>query len=65
MDDHYITLEIDYHGQGRVQFELPANATDVIAYFQTMAPRVEQELLEMVDPETLEVAFICQPELVS
>ena len=49
MDDHHITLEIEYNGRGRLQFELPADATDdEIPYFGALVPRVEQGLLEMV-----------------
>ena len=46
MDDHHITLEIEYNGRGRLQFELPADATDdEIAYFKTLVPRVERDCL--------------------
>jgi hypothetical protein len=64
MDAHYITLEIDYEGRGCLEFELPADATDdEIAYFRTLVPRVEQGLLEMLDPETSEVVFSFRPRL--
>jgi len=64
MDQQHITLEIDYEGRGTLQFELPADATDdEIAYFKTLVPRVEQGLLEMVDPDTWAVVFRCRPTL--
>ena len=60
MDNQYTTLEIEYHGQG-LHFELPADATELIKYFKTRVPGVkQQDLLEMVDPETLEVVFVCR-----
>jgi hypothetical protein len=66
MDENCITLEIEYNGRGRLQFELPADATDdEIAYFKTLVPRVEHGLLEMVDPETCEVVFSCRPQLLN
>ena len=64
MDDLHITLDIEYNGRGRLQFVLPADATDdEIAYFKTLVPRVEQGLLEMVDPDTWAVVFSCRPTL--
>jgi hypothetical protein len=66
MDHEHITLEIDYGTQGRLQFQLPADATDdEIAYFKTLTPRVENGLLEMVDPDTWAVVFRCRPQLLS
>jgi hypothetical protein len=66
MDQQHITLEIDYEGRGTLQFELPADATDdEIAYFKTLVPRVEQGLLEMVDPDTWAVVFRCRPTLMN
>ena len=42
----------------------PRDATDdEIAYFKTLVPRVEQGLLEMVDPDTWAVVFSCRPTL--
>jgi len=66
MDENCITLEIEYNGRGRLQFELPADATDdEIAYFKTLVPRVKHGLLEMVDPETCEIVFSCRPQLLN
>jgi len=45
-----------------LQFQLPADATDdEIAYFKTLTPRVENGLLEMIDPDTWAVVFRCRP----
>ena len=58
MDHEHIKLEIDYGHQGRLQFERPADATEAeIAYFKTLLPRVENGLLEMIDPDTWAVVF--------
>ena len=65
---HYeqITLEVDYGIRGRLQFQLPADATDdEIAYFKTLTPRVENGLLEMIDPDTWAVVLRCRPELLN
>jgi hypothetical protein len=63
MDHEHITLEIDYGIRGRLQFQLPADATDdEIAYFKTLTSRVESGLLEMIDPDTWAVVFRCRPE---
>jgi len=56
-----LSLEIDDDGCGRLQFELPADATDEdIAYIE-LVPRVESGLLELRDPGTGEVVFSCRP----
>jgi hypothetical protein len=66
MDHEHITLEIDYGTRGRLQFQLPADATDdEIAYFKTLTPRVENGLLEMIDPDTWAVVFRCRPTLLN
>lgn len=63
MDHEHITLEINYGTRGCLQFQLPADATDdEIAYFKT-SPRVENGLLEMIDPDTWAVVFRCRPTL--
>jgi hypothetical protein len=57
-----ITLEIDDDGCGRLQFELPANATaEEVAYIESLVPRIETGLLELRDPGTDEVVFSCRP----
>jgi len=59
-----ITLEIDDDGCGRLQFELPADASDEeVAYIESLVPRIESGLLELRDPSTGEVVFSCQPSL--
>ena len=51
MHHEQITLEVDYGIRGRLQFQLPADATDdEIAYFKTLTPRVES-------------SFSCRPSL--
>jgi hypothetical protein len=51
-----ITLEIDDDGRGRLQFELPADATaEEVAYIESLVPRIETGLLELRDPGTGEV----------
>ena len=60
--EQLIKLEIDYDGRGRLQFELPADATDdEIAYLKTLVPRVQQGLLEMMDPRTGKVMLSVRP----
>ena len=57
-----ITLEIDEDGCGRLQFELPADATaEEVAYIESLVPRIETGLLELRDPGTGEVVFSCRP----
>jgi hypothetical protein len=59
-----ITLEIDDDGCGRLEFELPADATDQeIAYIESLVPRLESGLLDLLDPETDEIVFSCRPSL--
>jgi hypothetical protein len=59
-----ITLEIDDDGCGRLEFELPADATaEEVAYIESLVPRIETGLLELWDPRTDEVVFSCQPSL--
>ena len=66
MDHEHITLEISYGTRGCLQFQLPADATDdEIAYCQTLTPRVENGLLEMIDPDTWAVVFRCRPTLLN
>ena len=49
-----LTLEIDDDGCGRLQFELPADATaEDVAYIESLAH----------DPGTGQVVFSCQPSL--
>ena len=46
-----LTLEIDDDGCGRLQFELPADATDEdVAYIESLVPRIETGLIELEDP---------------
>jgi hypothetical protein len=57
----FITPEID-DGCGRLQFELPADATaEEVAYIESLVPRIETGLLELRDPGTGEVIFSCRP----
>ena len=57
-----ITLEIDDDGCGRLQLELPADASaEEVAYIGSLVPRIESGLLELRDPGTGEVAFSCRP----
>lgn len=66
MDHEHITLEIDYGRRGRLQFQLPVDATDEeIAYFKTLTPRVENGQLEMIDPDTWAVVFRSGPTLLN
>ena len=66
MDHEHITLEISYGTRGCLQFQLPADATDAeIAYFKTLTPRVENGLLEMIDPDTWAVVFRCRSQLLN
>jgi hypothetical protein len=59
-----VTLEIDDDGCGRLQFELPADATaEEVAYIESLVPRIETGLLELRDPRTGEVVFSCRPSL--
>jgi hypothetical protein len=59
-----VTLEIDDDGCGRLQFELPADATaEEVAYIESLVPRIETGLLELWDPGTGEVVFSCRPSL--
>ena len=64
MENGYITLEIHYEGRGRLQFQLPADLTDdQIVYFKTLVPRVQQGMLELVDPKTCQVIFSWRPKV--
>ena len=66
LEIEHITLEVDYSTRARLQFQLPADATDdEIAYFKTLTPRVENGLLEMIDPDTWAVVFRCRPTLLN
>ena len=66
LEIEHITLEVDHSTRARLQFQLPPDATDdEIAYFETLTPRVENGLLEMVDPETWAVVFRCRPTLLN
>jgi hypothetical protein len=59
-----LTLEIDDDGCGRLEFELPADATaEDVAYIKSLVPRVDTGLLELQDPGTGEVVFSCRPSL--
>ena len=59
-----ITLEIDDDGCGRLQFELPADASDEeVAYIESLVPRIESGFLELRDPSTGDVMFSCRPSL--
>ena len=58
MGEDFITLEVDHHGCGRLQFELPLDVTDAeIAYIKSLVPRDESGLFELLDPDTGEVVF--------
>ena len=62
MGEDFITLEIDDHGFGRLQFELPLDVTPAeIAYIKSLVPRDEFGLLELLDPDTGEVVFCWTP----
>ena len=64
MEDGYITLEIHYEGRGRLKYQLPGDLTDdQIVYFKTLVPRVEQGMLELVDPKTCQVIFSWRPKV--
>ena len=59
-----LNLEIDDDGSGRLQVELPADATDEdVAYIESLVPRIESGLLELRDPGTGQVIFSCRPSL--
>ncbi len=59
-----VTLEIDDDGCGRLQFELPADATaEEVAYIESLVPQIETGVLELRDPGTGEVVFSCRPSL--
>jgi len=59
-----ITLEIDADGCGRLQFELPDDATaEEVAYIESLVPRIDHGLLELRDPGTGEVVFSCRSSL--
>jgi len=59
-----LILEIDDDGCGRLQFELPADATaEDVAYIESLVPRIETGLLELHDPGTGQVVFSCRPSL--
>ena len=46
-----LILEIDDDGCGRLQFELPADATDEdVAYIESLVPRIETGSIELQDP---------------
>ena len=46
-----LILEIDDDGCGRLQFELPADASaEELAYIESSVPRIETGLLELQDP---------------
>ena len=48
-----ITLEIDDDGCGRLEFELPLDATDEdVTYIESLVPRIESGLLELRDLNT-------------
>jgi hypothetical protein len=62
--DMEIILEIDDDGRGRLQFELPADATaEDVSYIESLVPRIEDGLLELRDPGTGEVVLSCRPSL--
>ena len=59
-----LILEIDDDGCGRLQFELPADATDEdVAYIESLVPRIGTGSLELRDPGTGQVVFSCRPSL--
>ena len=59
-----LALEIDDDGCGRLQFELPADATDEdVAYIESLVPRIEIGWLQLQDPGTGQVIFSCRPSL--
>jgi hypothetical protein len=59
-----VTLEIDDHGCGRLQFELPADATaEEVAYIESLVPKIDDGLLELQDAVTGEIMFSCRPSL--
>jgi hypothetical protein len=59
-----ITLEIDDDGCGRLEFELPLDATrEDVTYIESLVPRIESGLLELRDPSTDEVVLSCRPSL--
>ena len=59
-----LTLEIDGDGCGRLQFELPADATaEDVAYIESLVPRIETGSLKLRDPGTGQVVFSGRPSL--
>lgn len=61
----FIAVELDDDSCGPLEFEIPADATDEeIAYIESLVPRLESGLLELLDPDTDEVVFSYRPELV-
>ena len=57
-------LEIDDDGCGRLEFELPLDATDEdVTYIESLVPRIESGLLELRDLSTDEVVLSCRPSL--
>ena len=59
-----LILEIDDDGCGRLQFELPADATvEDVAYIESLVPQIEPGVLELRDPGTGQVVFSCRPSL--
>ena len=59
-----LILEIDDDGCGRLQFELPGDATDEdVAYIESLVPRIETGSIELHDPRTGQVVFSCRPSL--
>ena len=64
-DDHLVTLEIDYDGCGRLQFELPPDTTDEeIQYIKTLVARADMGSIDLLDPDTLDVVFSLRPVMV-
>jgi hypothetical protein len=56
-----VTVEINDHRCGRLQFELPADAPDEeIAYMESLVPRLESGWLQLRDPDTDEVVISCR-----
>jgi hypothetical protein len=59
-----VILEIDDDGRGRLEFGLPADASEEdIAYIESLVPRLESGWFELLDPRSDEVVFSCRPSL--
>jgi len=62
--DEFIAFEIDENGRGQLKSELPLDLTEAdIEYIKILLPRAEAGMLQLLDPNTGEVVFVCTPVL--